>query len=196
MKLPSIRTLREYHRIARVGEIARRYFALNAFDGALTILGVLVGGYFGQIRTAGSVITLVLTASFAIGISGFYGAFMIERAERRRALAELEKSTLSSLKDTEIGHASVYATIVVSLVDGLSPFAASLIAVSPFFFGAAMDIEREFYAAFALSFAELFGLGVFLGVISREKVVFSGVKMVLAGLLCVLVGYLLRGAAL
>ncbi len=196
MKLPSIRTLREYHRIARVGEIARRYFALNAFDGALTILGVLVGSYFGQIRNGGSVITLVLTASFAIGISGFYGAYMIERAERRRALAELEGSTLSSLKDTEIGHASVYATIVVSLVDGLSPFAASIIAVSPFFLGGHISIDKAFLAAFILAFAELFGLGIFLGVISRENIAFSGIKMVLAGLLCVLVGYLLKGAAL
>ncbi len=196
MKLPSIRTLREYHRIARVGEIARRYFALNAFDGALTILGVLVGSYFGQIRNGGSVITLVLTASFAIGISGFYGAYMIERAERRRALAELEESTLSSLKDTEIGHASVYATIVVSLVDGLSPFAASIVAVSPFFLGSQVSINAAFAAAFTLAFAELFGLGILLGVISRENMAFSGLKMVVAGLLCVLIGYLLKGAAL
>ena len=179
-----------------MGEIARRYFALNAFDGALTILGVLVGSYFGQIRSAGSVITLVLTASFAIGISGFYGAYMIERAERRRSLAELERSTLSNLEHTEIGRASVYATIVVSLVDGLSPFGASLIAVSPFFFGRSLAIETEFYTAFALAFAELFGLGIFLGLISREHVVFSGFKMVVAGLLCLLVGYLLKGAAL
>ena len=194
MKIPSIRTLREYHRIARVGEIARRYFALNAFDGVLTILGVLVGSYFGQIRSASSVITLVLTASFAIALSGFYGAYMIERAERRRSLAELEESTLTSLKDTEIGHASVYATIVVSLVDGFSPFVASMIAVSPFFLGDSISIEEAFYSAFFLAFVELFGLGVFLGIISREKIVFSGIKMVTAGLLCVLVGYLLRGA--
>ncbi len=196
MKLPSIRTLREYHRIARVGEIARRYFALNAFDGALTILGVLVGSYFGQIRNGGSVITLVLTASFAIGISGFYGAYMIERAERRRALAELEESTLSSLKDTEIGHASVYATIVVSIVDGLSPFAASIVAVSPFFLGNLISIDTAFLTSFVLAFAELFGLGIFLGVISRENMAFSGFKMVVAGVLCVLIGYLLKGAAL
>ncbi len=191
MKLPSIRTLRKYHRIARVGEIARRYFAMNAFDGVLTILGVLVGGFFGQVRDAGAVLTLGMAASFAMGVSGFYGAYMTEKAERNRELAELEESTLSNLKHTDIGHASTYATIVVSLVDGFSPFAAAAIAVSPFFLGDAIPIETAFYAAFALAFCELFALGLFLGAISREKMILSGIKMVSAGLICVAVGYAL-----
>lgn len=195
MKLPSIRTLRKYHRIARVGEIARRYFAMNAFDGVLTILGVLVGGYFGDIRSAGSIITLGMTASFAMGVSGFYGAYQTERAERNRALTELEESTLSNLKHTDIGYASTYATIVVSLVDGLSPFAAAAIAVSPFFLGGAISIDTSFYAAFGLAFIELFGLGVYLGAISRDRMIVSGLKMVAAGLVCAAVGYALGAAA-
>jgi len=195
LKLPSIRTLRRYHRIARVGEIARRYFAMNAFDGVLTMLGILVGGYFGDIRSPGSVVTLGVTASFAMGVSGFYGAYSTERAERSRALDELEKSTLSDLRDTDIGHASVYATVVVSLVDGLSPFAAAAIAISPFFLGSSIDINNAYYAAFGLAFAELFGLGVFLGAVSRERMILSGLKMVTAGLVCAGVGYTLGAAA-
>lgn len=195
MRLPSLRTLRKYHRIARVGEIARRYFAMNAFDGVLTILGVLSGGYFGEIRNAGAIVTLGLTASFAMGVSGFYGAYMTERAERSRALADLEKSTLSDLKDTDIGHASTYATIVVSLVDGLSPFAAAAIAISPFFLGGGIAIENAYYAAFILAFAELFGLGIYLGAISRERMILSGIKMVTAGIVCAAVGYAIGAAA-
>ena len=194
MKIPSIGTLREYHRIARVGEIVRRYFALNAFDGVLTILGVLVGSYFAKVHDAAAVITLSFTASFAMGLSGFYGAYMTEHAERKRALAELERSTLTSLEDTEIERASTYATFVVSFVDGASPFVAAAIAISPFFLGGSANITSEFYAAFGLAFAELFGLGAFLGVISRERIVYSGIKMVTAGILCMAVGYLLRGA--
>ncbi|MFA6001245.1 MAG: hypothetical protein WC828_03920 [Thermoleophilia bacterium] len=195
MKLPSIRTLRKYHRIASVGEIARRYFAMNAFDGVLTILGVLVGGYFGHLEDAGKIVVLGMTASFAMGISGFYGAYMTEHAERSRALQELEESTLSNLKDTDIGHASTYATIIVALVDGFSPFAAAAIAVSPFFLGSAIPFKTAYYISFALAFCELFALGIFLGAISRERVVFSGIKMVSAGLICVAVGYLLGTAA-
>jgi len=33
--------LKEYDAVADIGEIARRYFAMNSFDGILTILGVL-----------------------------------------------------------------------------------------------------------------------------------------------------------
>lgn len=195
MKLPSIRTLRKYHRIARVGEIARRYFAMNAFDGVLTILGVMVGGYFGEIRSAGAIVTLGMTASFAMGVSGFYGAYMTERAERSRALAELEESTLSSLKDTDISYASTYATIVVSIIDGASPFLAAAIAVSPFFLGGAISIESAYYAAVGLAFVELFALGVYLGSISRDRMILSGLKMVTAGLVCSAVGYVLGAAA-
>lgn len=155
-----------------------------------------MGSWFGGVRNAGAVITLGITASFAMGLSGFYGAYMTEHAERKRALAELEKSTLSSLKDTDINRASTYATIVVSLVDGVSPFAAAAVAISPFFLEGVITLEQAFYAAFALAFAELFGLGVFLGVVSRERMIFSGIKMVTAGMLCVAVGYALRGAAL
>ncbi len=191
MRLPSIRTLRDYHRIARVGEIARRYFAMNAFDGVLTMLGILVGSYFGGIRDPASVVTLGLDASFAMGVSGFYGAYMTEKAERRRALNELEESTLSDLSDTDISHASTYATIVVSLIDGLSPFLAAAIAVSPFFLGNAIDIETAYYISFTLAFTELFALGVYLGTISRERMIISGVKMVGAGGICVVVAYML-----
>jgi predicted membrane protein (TIGR00267 family) len=195
LRIPSIRTLRKYHRIARVGEIARRYFAMNAFDGVLTILGVLVGSYFGGIKDAGSVVTLGLAASFAMGVSGFYGAYMTEKAERRRALDELERSTLSDLSDTDISHASTYATIIVAFIDGLSPFAAAAIAVSPFFFSGSLDINLAYYTAVALAFTELFGLGAYLGAISREHMLLAGAKMMIAGLICVAVAYLLGSAA-
>ncbi len=195
MKVPNIRTLREYHRIARVGEIARRYFAMNAFDGVLIILGVLVGSYFGGVREAGTVVTLGMAAAFAMGISGFYGAYVTEKAERRRSLTELEESTLCDLSDTDIAHASIYATIVVSLIDGLSPSVAAAVAVSPFFLGDAIHITSAYYAAVIIAFIELFALGAYLGSTSRDSIIISGAKMAFAGVICVAVAYLLGGAA-
>jgi predicted membrane protein (TIGR00267 family) len=191
LKIPSIRTLRRYHRITEVGDIISRYFALNAFDGVITIVGVLVGGYFGQIKDSDSVLTLGLSTSFAMAVSGFYGAYMSERAERRRELAELEESTLSSLKDTDISYAAIYATIVVAVVNGISPSVAAVIALVPFFFAAYLSIDTAYYAAFGVAFLELFGVGIYLGTVSRERLVLSGFKMLVIGLLIVLVGYLL-----
>ena len=37
------RKANQYNGIANIGEIARRYFAMNAFDGVLTIIGMLMG---------------------------------------------------------------------------------------------------------------------------------------------------------
>src|SRR3990172_2312202 len=39
------RQVREYSEITNLGPIARRYFVIGAFDGALTILGIIVGAY-------------------------------------------------------------------------------------------------------------------------------------------------------
>ncbi len=126
-----VETLRHYHEIAEVGEIARRYFAMNAFDGVLTALGVLVGGYLGGVDSSQAIFVVVLTTAVGMGVSGFYGSYLVERAERGRAMRELEESTLSRLQDTTIASASRYATIVIAFVDGASPFGAALIVMIP-----------------------------------------------------------------
>ncbi len=49
--------VREYDEIAHIGEIGRRVFAKNSFDGILTIMGVILGSYFGNVNNARIVIT-------------------------------------------------------------------------------------------------------------------------------------------
>jgi hypothetical protein len=41
---------RTYNKIIGIAEIARRYFAMNAFDGVLTTIGVLAGNYLAGVR--------------------------------------------------------------------------------------------------------------------------------------------------
>ena len=43
--------LRRYIRISEVAPISRRYFIMNAFDGATTILGIVIGAYVAEITT-------------------------------------------------------------------------------------------------------------------------------------------------
>jgi predicted membrane protein (TIGR00267 family) len=188
-----IDTLRHYHEIAEVGEIARRYFAMNAFDGVLTTIGVLVGGYFGGIDGARAIFIVVLTTAVGMGVSGFYGSYLVERAERDRAMRELEESTLSSLEDTAIASASRYATIVIALIDGASPFGAALIAMIPFAFVGVISMHAAYYLAVAVGLAELFCLGLFLGSISRDRLWYSGIKLVLAGVIALVISLLLGG---
>ncbi len=188
-----LQQLREYEDIAEVGEIARRYFAMNAFDGVLTMIGVLVGNYSAGVESARVVISTGLATSMAIGVSGFWGAYFTESAERKRDLDDLESYTLTDLNETKIGRASRAAAIVVSLVDGLAPFLAALVVLSPFFLAPLWgEIYRSYYLSLAMALGALFALGAFLGAISRENIALTGVKMIGAGLLSMVLGYLLR----
>lgn len=192
-----VQQLREYGELANIGEIGRRYFAMNAFDGVLTIIGVLMGNYFAQVRNSATVLATGMSTSIAIGISGLWGAYMTESAERKRDLADLEGHTLTDLSQTKIGRASRAAVVVVALVDGLAPFLAALIALLPFFFTFLwVDITISYYLSLGLALASLFGLGVFLGSISRENLFVSGAKMIGAGLTAILAGYLLDASGI
>jgi predicted membrane protein (TIGR00267 family) len=188
-----LQQLREYEDIAEIGEIARRYFAMNAFDGVLTMIGVLIGNYSAGVESARVVISTGLATSMAIGVSGFWGAYFTESAERKRDLDDLESYTLTDLNETKIGRASRAAAIVVSLVDGLAPFLAALVVLSPFFLTSLWgEIYRSYYLSLAMALGALFALGAFLGAISRENIALTGVKMIGAGLLAMVLGYLLR----
>jgi len=184
--------LRGYLEIANVGEIARRYGAMNAFDGILTTIGVLMGSYTARIAEPRIVITTGLATAVAVGLSGLWGAYLTESAERERSLSELERLTLSDLKDTRLGRASRLAVIVVAIVDGLSPFMASLLVLTPFFLASLLPAgPLPYYLSLGTALAALFVLGVLLGRISKQRLMVSGAKTVAAGLMCVAITLML-----
>ncbi len=188
----SLDKLREYSDIADIGEIARRYFAMNAFDGVLTIIGVLMGNYTAGVRAPLVVVSTGLSTCVAMGISGLWGAYLTESAERRRSLDILENHTLTDLSATKIGQASRAAVVIVALVDGLAPFVSALVVLLPFFFAAFLaDITLSYVLSLGLALATLFALGAFLGKVSKGNLVLSGLRMIGAGLVCILLSYLL-----
>jgi len=188
----TLERLKEYSDIAGIGEIARRYFAMNAFDGVLTIIGVLMGNYTAGVRTPSVVISTGLSTCVAMGVSGLWGAYLTESAERRRSLDILENHTLTDLSRTKIGQASRAAVVIVALIDGLSPFVSALVVLLPFFFTAFLaDITLSYGLSLGLALATLFALGAFLGKVSKENLILSGLKMIGAGVVCILLSYLL-----
>ena len=185
---------RQYSRIVSMGEIARRYFAMNAFDGVLTIIGVLMGNYTAGIRDARIVVSTGLATCVAIGISGLWGAYLTESAERKRELTELEEQTLSDLGDTSLGMASRMAVIVVAIVDGLAPFLAALFVLLPFFVTELFpSLEWVYGVAIAMAMLALFALGGFLGYISRQNMVLYGLRTLVAGVVSIGISLLLGG---
>ena len=175
---------KKYMEIAKVGEIARRYFVLNAFDGALTVLGIMMGSYLVGDKEPHIIVGAAFGACLAMGISGFWGAYMGEKAERTRALKDLETALFMDLKNTVLAKASKIATLWIAFVDGISPSVIALTAIIPYLLSHInlINFETAFYTSLTLILAMLFVLGAFLGKISRENIVIHGLKMVIVGL--------------
>ena len=186
----------EYSRISEVEPIARRAFANNSFDGVLTMIGVVVGSFFVGVQDASVILVTGVSTALAIGISGGWGAYLTESAERRHEISELERFTLTDLRDTKIGKASRMAVVLVAAVDGLSPFLAALLVLIPFFFTSLLpSVTYAYYGSVAMALLALFALGTYLGSISRENVITYGVKTGVAGIVCIALSFVLAQLA-
>jgi predicted membrane protein (TIGR00267 family) len=186
-----ISRLKEYNSLAQIGEIGRRYFAMNSFDGILTILGVLIGNYLAGVKDAGIIISIGVAASVAMGISGFSGTYFSEEAERKKKLKSLEKATLRKLGNTKIGKAERYANIVVALINGTAPLVTALLVIIPFFLTSFIDIQAAYVSSVAIALLLLLGLGGFLGHVSEESIILSSIKMFAVGVVCIAVLFML-----
>ena len=185
---------KSYMRMLKAGEIIRRYFVANSFDGAMTTLGILIGAHAAGGMDPRIIITVVVGTGLALFISGVSAVYIIESAERRKALEELEAAVLTDLDDTIIADAAKFVSFFAALVDGLAPLATSIICVTPFILG--MRYPRlaryAFTASMGLILVVLFLLGLFLGRKPRKGGITYGLKMLIAGIITSLLSVVLR----
>lgn len=182
-----------YLRVTRATQIIRRYFAMNAFDGAMTSLGVVIGAYISNITDPESIISVIIVGGIAMMVSGFSGTYMTESAERNHSLNELEDAMLVDLEDTIYGRAGRFVSVFAAVVDGSAPFLASIPSVLPFLLVnlGMINITTAFIMSVVASLGTLFLLGVYLGRISGGNVFISGAKMVVAGVTVAILALLL-----
>ncbi|MFY9974398.1 MAG: hypothetical protein WAK53_09090 [Chromatiaceae bacterium] len=181
-------------RITRTHGIARRYFVVNGFDGALTMLGILTGFHVGGVEDLRAVISACVGAAVALAMSGLSSAYISERAERRKALAELEESMMVDLKGSAHGSAARWVPLLIAAVNGLAPLVLSLIIILPLGL-AHLGLPLPFpplVMAIAAALALIFLLGVFLGQIGNTLWLWSGVQALLIAL-CTMAIILLVG---
>jgi predicted membrane protein (TIGR00267 family) len=165
---------------------------MNAFDGAMTSLGVVMGSWLGSITDPRSTIGVIITSGVAMMVSGFSGTYMTESAERTHSLNELEDAMLVDLNDTIYGQAGKFVSIFAALVDGSAPFLASIPAVIPFLLVPnLLAIQAAYMISAAACMISLFALGVYLATISGENLLVSGVKMVISGIAVAIIALLL-----
>ena len=182
-----------YLKVTKATGIARRYFVMNGFDGAMTVFGIVLGSFIAGVSKPGIIILASLGACLAMGLSGFFGAYMAEKAERERHLKEMEKATHNNVDPIQY-EASRFIEIYVALIDGLSPALTGIISIIPFIFASAgwMLIENAYMLSLALSMTSLFLLGIYLGKIARENGWLYGVAMLTVGAFTALIIFLIQ----
>ncbi|MFW9943736.1 MAG: hypothetical protein ACFFB7_01955, partial [Candidatus Sifarchaeia archaeon] len=150
--------------------------------------GVIALAYQNPTFVYQTTLLAILGTSFAMLISGITSSYLTETAERQREIRELEHSMLTDLKDSGISKAARTTTIVVSLINGLSPSMAALATVVPLLLPLfiSLPIEISFYLSISVGLLVLFALGVFLGRVSKTNVIIYGLKTVAAGALVIL----------
>ena len=190
--LTYIELIKAYNRIANITTIVRRYFAINGFDGVITSIGILVGNFIIGNKEYRNVIITGFAIIISLGVSGVWSAYNSETAERKRELDVLEESTLHNLDKTIISRAQKFAALVLAFANGLSPVVTAFIPLTPFLFGKYIPINISYYSGFTLAFLILFGIGIFLGKISRSNLLISGIKMLIAGGFCIILSLLLK----
>ena len=186
-----------YMQVTHVSDIARRYFAMNGFDGSMTVLGVILGAWITGVKDPKIIVMTGFGACLAMGISGFFGAYVTEKAERRRQLKELEESMLEDLDDSLYRNASEFAPALTAIIDGLSPALTAAISLVPFIFSmfGIIPIFNSYVASFILTSLTLFSMGTYLGRVARENIWLYGIQMLMAGLVITIILFLLGGFA-
>ncbi|MDH5472394.1 MAG: hypothetical protein OEY61_06005 [Gammaproteobacteria bacterium] len=183
-------------RITRTHGIMRRYFVVNGFDGALTMLGLIMGFLFSEPSNLTVMINACLGAAIALGVSGVSSAYVSEQAERRRALSELEDAMVSDLSDSAHAEAARMVPVLIALVNGLAPLVISLLIIMPLWLSTTGIILfiSPIYLAIAIAIVLIFMLGVFLGRISGVSWLRSGLQTLSIALLTILLIYLFEVA--
>ena len=182
-----------YLRITKASGIARRYFVLNGFDGAMTVFGIVLGSWVAGVATPGIIVLAGMGASLAMGMSGFFGAFMAEKAERERHLKEMEEATNNKVEDIHYD-AAKFVTVYVALIDGISPALTAIISLIPFLLVSVgwMTMSHAYVISLILSLSTLFLLGIYLGKVARENGWFYGIAMLTAGAFTALIIFLIQ----
>ena len=177
--------------------MVRRYFFTNGFDGAISMLGVIMGlGLLGNVENF-IVVTAGLGAALGMFVSGFMGTYVTESAESEKRMRELREVLLTDVSNTVFDEAGRIGALVAGLLQGSGSLVFSVCVLSPYiaslFVGGLGAYSLPL--SVTLGLVVLFLLGMLLGRMTRQRVVLTGIKMATAGvataLILILIDWLL-----
>ncbi|HKI59849.1 MAG TPA: hypothetical protein VKA23_02335 [Mariprofundaceae bacterium] len=182
-------------RITRTHDIVRRYFVVNGFDGALTMMGLIIGFQISGLTDLTIIINACLGAAIALGMSGVSSAYISEAAERKRAMGKLEDAMITDLQESAHGEATRWVPLLIAIVNGLAPLTISLLILTPLWLantGLFLPLP-PLLSAISMAVILIFLLGVFLGRIAEISWLRSGIQTLLVAAVTVFLIYLITG---
>ena len=190
----SVKKLKSQFELTKSGAIARRYFVIGAFDGALTILGVILGAYVAKVTVdpvlaEQLIVGAGVAGAVALAVSSAVGAYEAERVEHVLSHKHLEKAMLCAVEGTRKEAIGV-SIFVSALAHGVAPLVAAFVPLIPFFF---MPLDEAVVVGTIITLAFLFALGAYLGSLIKEMIVYTGLRFVIAGLATSIVLILIGG---
>ncbi|MEF8848934.1 MAG: VIT1/CCC1 transporter family protein [Candidatus Thermoplasmatota archaeon] len=179
----------------------KRYLLRGFIDGVLSSLGVVIGasaalGINGSINAFSIVIAAGVGGGVANGFSNILGAFVGEKLVKEIRLEEIEKAMLreGALRETEMEKDLEKEIISSGIFDGISTIMGSLIPVIPFFIGYFIPAYGYLflYASILASLILFFVIGLYIGKISKENLLISGLKLMLFAVVTVAVTTIIK----
>ncbi len=182
---PMLNRFQLLFRISRSHLITRRYFVVNGFDGALTMLGLLMGFYVNNDLVLKMVISACMGTAVALAVSGVSSAYISESAEKKQELKELEDAMVSDLQHSAHGQAARFMPFIVAVINGMAPLVFALIIMTPLGLAQWQPglITYPIETAVAVAFILIFFLGVFIGNISNSFWLWAGFRALLIALI-------------
>lgn len=178
-------------------EIPKRYFIMNCFDETVAFLGLILGSFYGGFLIPRIIFISLLNAGFAMAISSFTVALLVESAEVDRLL-EFVSGRLGSggmfmirLRSFCWGHVFKSA-----FANGASAFLSTALIGLPYLFALlnVFSAFDAFYISLIVVIVLLLVLGFMLGRIAkRRSMVYCLLTMssgVLTGFISMLLGLL------
>jgi len=132
------------------------------------------------------IIAASLGGGIANALSNILGALTAERAAVMLEFGEYDKALVgksTKLKDTKIYERARAKIYKGGIVDGLGTFIGALVPVLPFFLTfVGVSMENLVIASIGATIGLLFLLGLYLGKLAKENIMYAGIKMALFGL--------------
>lgn len=167
-----------------------RYFVRGFIDGLLSTLGIVIGASTAigtgvsmgaELEASRIIIAAGLAGGVANGLSNILGAFMGEKAAHYKRFKKVEKAMLKdeALRGTKVDKRLQDKIISSGVADGLATIGGALVPVAPFVLIYVLPIFPQVALYLSISFSLLlfFILGAYVGKISKENMIFSGLKM-------------------